>query len=207
VPEVLALRTGDAVALTFDDAFANFASDALPLLREHGLPATLFVVTQHAGRDNRWRGTGDAGVPVLPLLNWDGIARAREAGVTIAAHTRTHPHLPALAPAEVEDELQGCAAEIERRTGATPDGFAYPYGEFDERIASIAGRHYAWACTTEFRPLASAERNVALPRLDAWYFRDAGRLEQWGTPAFRTWLWYRRQGRRARSVMRRMGVA
>ena len=44
----------EAVAITFDDAFQNFASVAAPLLYEHGLPATLFVVSGRVGRDNAW---------------------------------------------------------------------------------------------------------------------------------------------------------
>ena len=44
VDELLRLPpTAAAVALTFDDAFVNFADLAWPLLREHRLPATVFV--------------------------------------------------------------------------------------------------------------------------------------------------------------------
>src|SRR5690606_21388666 len=44
----------DAVSLTFDDAFENFATTAWPVLRDHGLPVTLFVVAGFAGRSNTW---------------------------------------------------------------------------------------------------------------------------------------------------------
>src|SRR5690606_36506277 len=44
----------DAVSLTFDDGFENFASTAWPLLLDHGLPVTLFVVTGFVGRSNTW---------------------------------------------------------------------------------------------------------------------------------------------------------
>src|ERR671914_537157 len=36
-----------AVLLTFDDAYDDFAEVAWPLLRHHGLPATLFVPTAY----------------------------------------------------------------------------------------------------------------------------------------------------------------
>ncbi len=51
--EVLAVREGAAdlppraVLLTFDDAYDDFAEVAWPLLRHHGLPATLFVPTAY----------------------------------------------------------------------------------------------------------------------------------------------------------------
>src|SRR5678809_1010179 len=37
---------GDAVAITFDDGFQNFADIAWPLLKHHEMPVTVFVVTQ-----------------------------------------------------------------------------------------------------------------------------------------------------------------
>jgi peptidoglycan/xylan/chitin deacetylase (PgdA/CDA1 family) len=53
LPELLEVREGRAdlppraVLLTFDDAYADFADVAWPLLRRHGLPATLFVPTAY----------------------------------------------------------------------------------------------------------------------------------------------------------------
>ncbi len=79
------------VALTFDDGFANFATEALPLLQEFGLPSTLFVVSSHVGRTNRWADASNASVPELPLMPWDDIARVADAGVQLGSHTRTHP--------------------------------------------------------------------------------------------------------------------
>src|SRR5690349_8311160 len=47
---------GDAIAVTFDDAVDNFGSIAAPLLVDNGIPATLFVVSEHVGRTNEWGG-------------------------------------------------------------------------------------------------------------------------------------------------------
>ncbi len=206
VDQVLSLPAeSSGVALTFDDGFANFATEAAPLLRERGLPVTLFVVTGHVGQDNRWRGRGDVGVPVLPLLDWDELGRLREAGVTLGAHTRTHPPLTRVDGPMLEAELAGPAAEFEHRLGKRPDGLAYPYGLVDDRVARAAAASYEWACTTELRPLGEAESPLRLPRLDAWYLRDFARLADWGSPEFRSWLWCRRQGRRLRASLATAG--
>ena len=42
------------IVLTFDDAYADFHSVALPLLTRYGMTATLFVPTGHVGGYSRW---------------------------------------------------------------------------------------------------------------------------------------------------------
>ena len=160
-----------AVALTFDDAFANFATEAWPLLRDRGLPATLFVVSGHVGGTNAWGGREQAGIPTLPLLDWDDLGRLAEEGVTLGAHSRTHPDLRGTDDAALEDELAGSAEVIAARTGRRPEAFAYPYGAHDTRVASAAAAAYRFACTTDLRPLGRNEATSLLPRLDACYLR------------------------------------
>ena len=203
VGELLELEDGeDAAALTFDDGFANFKEEAAPVLGEYGIPATIFVVTGHAGRDNRWRGRDAPGIPSLPLLGWDALARLREAGMVLASHTRTHPRLPGLDAVALEAEIGGAAADMEQHLGSRPEGFAYPYGELDPASAHVVARSHDWACTTELRPIEAPVSRHQLPRLDAWYLREPARRAGWGSRSFRTWLWCRRQGRRARAAWR-----
>lgn len=192
----------DAVAITFDDGFENLASVAWPRLRERGLPATLFVVTDRAGGDNAWGGYDEPGIPRLPLLGWDALGALADEGLELGAHSRTHPHLESLDDARQEDEIAGSAAELERRTGRRPETFCYPYGTFDERAVRRAATSYRAACTTELAALPAAPDPHRLPRLDAYYYRAPGRLEAWGTPAFHAHLWLRRQARRARALLR-----
>lgn len=192
---------GPAVALTFDDAFANFATEALPLLEAHGFPATVFVVSGHAGGDNRWSGRSSAIVPRLPLLDWDALARLPERQVTIGAHTRTHPHLDQVAdPTRIEDELLGCAHDLEARLGERPSIIAYPYGGLSPAVVRVARQHYQWGCTTDLRPLHAVEDPVLLPRVDVYYLREPDRIGPWGSARLRGWLWFRRGGRQLRAL-------
>jgi peptidoglycan/xylan/chitin deacetylase (PgdA/CDA1 family) len=199
----LAARPDDAesVALTFDDAFANFATVALPLLRDHGLPATLFVVSDHVGLDNAWGGLPADGIPTLPLMSRAQLDEANRTGVDIGAHTRRHPDLTAIAASRLDDEVAGCAEALASMTGKRPRHFAYPYGAVNDRAEGAVRATFALGCTTDFRALAAEDDPFRLPRLDSWYFSQPGQLERWGTPAFRRRLWLRAQGRRVRRLM------
>ena len=191
----------EVVALTFDDAFTSFADVAWPLLRERGLPVTLFVVTGHAGGTNAWGGHDAPGIPTMPLLGWDALARLAEQGVALGAHSRAHPDLTAVDDTRLVDEIEGSAADIAARTGSRPTVFAYPYGAHDDRVVATTGARFRFACTTELRPLASGDDAQRLPRLDAYYLRAPGRLERWGQPAFRGYLRLRQAGRAVRSAL------
>jgi len=194
-----------AAALTFDDGFASTLVHGVPVLREHTLPATCFVVTGSVGADNRWGGRAEPGIPVMPLLDWDGLARLRDAGVAIGGHTRTHPHLPSLPDTGLHREIHQCSDDIHDRLGVRPAGFAYPYGSVDSNVASAVEQVYSWACTTELRPLATDATMSLLPRLDMWYVRNGLRKTGWGSPAFRAWTWARRVGRRVKASLHHRG--
>jgi peptidoglycan/xylan/chitin deacetylase (PgdA/CDA1 family) len=203
--EAIASGSGedDAVALTFDDGFWNFATEAAPALLARGLPVTLFVVTDHVGRTNAWGGRTDPAVPELPLLDWDQLGRLAEHGVAIESHTRRHPWLPSLGDVALADELGASAERIEGELGRRPRWLAYPFGAENEAVRAAAERHYAGAVTTEYRPLGPGADRYAAPRLDAWYFQAPGALDRWNRPGFRQALWVRRQARSARALWRR----
>jgi len=197
----------DAVALTFDDGFQNFASSGQPVLSEMGLPATIFVVADSVGATNAWGGREVPGIPTLPLMTWQELRSAIDAGFEIGAHTRSHPDLTKLQPSQLEDETAGSAERIAAELGQRPARFAYPYGAFNDAVASFVRENFEHGVTTEFRPLRGIEDQALLPRLDAWYFRDAGQLEEWGSPAFRRRIWIRAQGRRVRTLVTAGGWA
>ncbi len=202
VEELLTLDPDeDAVAITFDDGFANFASTAWPVLKEHGLPATVFVVTDRAGGTNAWSDNEDPAIPELPLLDWDSLGRLAEEGVELGSHTRTHARLPGLEAERLTDEVAGAADVLEDRAGVRPAGFAYPYGALDRAAHRMVGDTYRWACTTELGELPAAAEAHRLPRLDAYYYQTSGLLERWGSAPFRLHLWLRGGARRFRALV------
>ncbi len=191
---------GDAVALTFDDALASFGDVAWPILRHHALPVTVFVPTDHVGASNSWN-PARLGIPAQPLMDWPALRRALGEGVCLAAHTRTHPSLPALPPAVMEDEIVRGAERLRQETGRRLGGFAYPFGHWNARVLAVVRAHFDWACTTELRALRAPEDPHLLPRVDAYYLRRGGRLERLGSRRIAAELGARRVVRRLRAAV------
>lgn len=190
------------VALTFDDGFRNFVDHAWPTLREHGFPATVYVVAGHVGGTNLWGGVAHPSIPTLPLMTWEELARLHGDGLELGIHGRTHTALRKRPAAFVEEEIESTRASILERTGAMATAFAYPYGSYDAVSLAVARRSTASAVTTDMamlRPRADVHR---LPRLDAYYFGRVGLLESFGTMPFRAFVARRAALRRVRALAR-----
>ena len=175
----------DAVAITFDDGLESFARIAAPLLADHGLPATLFVVTDAVGSTNVWRGRRDPGIPVFSLLDWDALGKLAAGGVTLGAHTCTHPNLARVAPDVAEREIVASQARLTRELGVDVTTFAYPYGGVSAAARDAVAREFRVGVTTRLATLAPHDDPARLPRLDSYYLRAAGALEAWGSARFR----------------------
>ncbi|MEO8619612.1 MAG: polysaccharide deacetylase family protein [bacterium] len=194
---------GDAVAITFDDGFANFAEFAAPLLAKHGLPSTVFVVSDHVGRTNAWGGQEPPGIPTLPLMTWDQLGRVAEGGVELGAHTRSHPALDMLLAQALADEIDGSADDIVAQTGVRPTTFAYPYGLAPAAAVAQVRKSFAVGVSTELRVLDVSDEPARIPRLDAFYLRQPDGLAGWGTARFRAYVRLRAAVRSAREQVRR----
>jgi peptidoglycan/xylan/chitin deacetylase (PgdA/CDA1 family) len=125
-------RPGDRrVVLTFDDGYDGVRTAALPLLRDRGFSATVFVVSGKLGGRNDWDGEtpGDA------LLSADGVRELAAAGLEIGSHGATHRALPELPDAELAPETRGSRERLEEIVGVPVVSFCYPYGACDARAA------------------------------------------------------------------------
>jgi glycosyltransferase involved in cell wall biosynthesis/peptidoglycan/xylan/chitin deacetylase (PgdA/CDA1 family) len=127
----------NAVILTFDDGYADNAEIALPLLRQHGVPAIVFVITSAIGKNNDW----DEGVlSGRPLLSWPQLRELAAGGIAVGAHTVTHPRLTELDRQAAEQEMSRSRSELERELGAPVVHFAYPYGRTSQALEGLAER-------------------------------------------------------------------
>ncbi len=84
-------------------------------------------------------------------LGWDGVRALRDAGMTIGAHTHTHPVLARCDGARQEAELRRGAERIHAETGVVPRWLAYPVGSRDaftaqtRALADQAGYTHAFS--------------------------------------------------------------
>jgi peptidoglycan/xylan/chitin deacetylase (PgdA/CDA1 family) len=187
------------VCVTFDDGYRDTLENAAPILRELGIPATVFVPTAMIdGRSSfYWYRRSPP-----PALTWDDIDELIADGlIDVQSHSRTHPRLPALDDGRAGDELAGSKADIERHVASTVSSFCYPaglYGPRDARLVLETGYRGAVTCRSGLNAggggLVELRRTMVSWRDDVERFRAkvAGRLDN---PSVLTEAMQRRRAR------------
>jgi peptidoglycan/xylan/chitin deacetylase (PgdA/CDA1 family) len=144
------------LAITFDDAWTSVLTHAAPILRDYGIPFSLFVVSDWCEHRSPWQ--KDC------LLDWEGVERVMAFGAEIGSHSLTHPDFGAIDPARMHDELAGSRQAIEKRLGISPTTFAIPLGQsanWSPAAASAArqaGYEIVYAQAEETRPTDTVAR-------------------------------------------------
>ncbi len=118
------------IVLTFDDGYADFIEEALPMLTEHGFPATVFVTTGWSDD----AGVYAAGTPPDRMLSWAQLAELSAAGVEIGAHSHSHAQLDQISERRLRAELADPKHLLEDRLGHAISSLAYPYGYSSKRV-------------------------------------------------------------------------
>ncbi|MFC4060500.1 polysaccharide deacetylase family protein [Planomonospora corallina] len=150
------------VAITFDDGYDDFHTEALPLLARYGFPSTVFVTTgwiRDAGKDAAGRRLG-------PTLSWSQITEAVSCGAEIGGHSHSHPQLDQLPDRELADELRRNKALLEDRIDRPVTTMAYPYGYSSARVRRrVRQAGYLTACAVANDAFEKDDEPLALPRL------------------------------------------
>jgi endo-1,4-beta-xylanase len=120
-PTALADCANGYVGLTYDDGpNPGNTNTLLNALRSNGLRATMFNTGQNAAAN--------------PSL----VAAQVSAGMWVANHSYTHPHMLTLSQAQMSSELSRTQSAIANAGGGTPRLFRPPYGETNSTLQAAA---------------------------------------------------------------------
>lgn len=124
--------------VTFDDGYHDVFSNAWPLLRDRGIPFTIYLTTDPV----------ESQIPLTPggsadPLTWSEIREMLDSGLlTLGAHTHTHADLRGRDAGEITEEIERSNELITQRTGVEPRHFTYPWGYWTEPADSIVRSAY-----------------------------------------------------------------
>lgn len=145
----------NCLVITFDDGYLDNYQNALPILKELEIPATIFVVSGKVDSNEPFfwdknMTEADAGVPleksVLEKLSQSPF-------IEIGAHTVNHPRLSELSEDNQRKEILESKEQLEIFLNKPIKTFAYPFGsktDFNiqtERLAKEAG--FVCACANQ----------------------------------------------------------
>jgi peptidoglycan/xylan/chitin deacetylase (PgdA/CDA1 family) len=170
------------ICLTFDDGFANFYHQALPVLQRYRAPATLFVPTNVIGSSgpmsfDRWAADHHDRVSpeVWRAITWEELEKCLDSGiVTLGSHSHLHLNGLRCPPDQFLAEAASSREILVVRFGADQiQSYAYPYGSRrlgqvpDRYIEAVRQSGYSLAVTTDLGLATADGDSLAWPRVEA----------------------------------------
>jgi len=124
------------VVITFDDGYRDTYMNAFPLLRERGMTASFFVITDFINEERP------------EYLSWEMAREMAAGGMYIESHARNHVSLKDKDIDYLVWQALGSLESIEREVGVRPRFISYPAGEYDQQTIDLFHSANFWAGLT-----------------------------------------------------------
>jgi peptidoglycan/xylan/chitin deacetylase (PgdA/CDA1 family) len=121
------------VILTFDDGYRDNYENAFPLLKERGMTATFFVVSDFIDEQRP------------EYLTWEMLREMHASGMSIESHGRNHVSLKGKDQDYLIWQALGSLETIQHELGVRPRFVSYPAGEYDQLTLDIFRSADYWA--------------------------------------------------------------
>lgn len=158
------------VAITFDDGYVDNFLNALPVLKEFNVSATIFVVAgQIDSQEPYYWEKGIDKSDIGRAATADELVQMVSSGlVEIGSHTISHPHLSNESILVQKEEISRSKSMIEKKIGQSISGFSYPFGGYQdvtaETVAIVKEVGYNYACMAYGGNVFSSSNEFELPR-------------------------------------------
>jgi peptidoglycan/xylan/chitin deacetylase (PgdA/CDA1 family) len=111
------------VVLTFDDGHDDFATQAVPIMRDYGFVGTDFVVPGFMGHTS--------------YMTQQQVRQVDALGMVVGAHTVHHVALAHATASVAKAEIDGSKQLLEQLLGHPVLDFAYPYGSYSPQVGQL----------------------------------------------------------------------
>jgi len=138
------------VVFTIDDSFKSFYKNGLPIFKKYNVPFTLFVYVESAQEH-----FGD-------YMTWNQLKKAQKYG-ELGIHSWAHPHLAKLSNEEIKKDTQKAIFYFKKHLGYVPNMYAYPYGEYNDRVKNIIKKYFKIICNQN---VGAVDKNSPIDNLD-----------------------------------------
>lgn len=125
------------LAVTFDDGYQSVIHNALPILKQNKIPATIFIPSSAFGKKPPW--ILDATHPFAreTVLTEEQLKTLPEDLITIGSHTDSHCRLSNIDSYTFKREIVDSKKKLEFVSGRNISLISVPYGQFDKKYTKL----------------------------------------------------------------------
>lgn len=112
------------VAFSIDDGFKSFYTHGLKVFKEYHYPFTLFIAVKYTEKNYK------------DYVSWSQLKEISKYG-QVEFHSYGHGHFGQMSDAKIKADMDRGLALMKQHLDYEPTLFVYPYGEYDDRVATV----------------------------------------------------------------------